>query len=258
MTIKHPTWVGYLTIVRKESTRVFRIWSQTILPSVVTQSLYFIIFGGLIGSQLGAVDGMSYASFLVPGLVMMAAITNAFSNVASSFFGSKFMRSIEELLVSPLKPWALVAGYVTGGVVRGGVVAVAVFAVSAFFTRVHITHIAALIFFLLATCVIFALLGFLNGLFAKKFDDVGIIPTFVLTPLTYLGGVFYSLSNLPPFWRAVSYANPIVYMIDGFRYGFSGVSTTPVLASALILTVVAAGLIWINYTLVKKGYGLKT
>ncbi len=256
--MSNPTVIGYLTIVRKETHRIFRIWTQTILPSVVTQSLYFIIFGGLIGSQIGQVSGMSYAAFLVPGLVMMSAITNSFSNVASSFFGAKFMRNIDEILVSPMKPWAILAGYITGGVVRGVVVGGAVFLVSALFTPVRIEHLGAFLFFLFMTCIIFSLLGFLNALFARKFDDVGIVPTFVLTPLTYLGGVFYSLSLLPPFWRNVSYANPIVYMIDGFRYGFSGTADTSVLISGVILVLVASGLTWLSLTLLKRGFGLKT
>ena len=218
----NATFVGYATILRKETVRIFRIWTQTILPSVVSQTLYFAIFGGIVGSRIGQMGGASYATFLVPGLVMMSVITNAFSNVASSFFGAKFQRSIEEVLVSPMKPWAMLAGYVSGGVVRGMVVAVAVFLASMVFVVPQMTHPIALVFFLLATCFIFSQLGFLNGLFARKFDDVGIIPTFVLTPLTYLGGVFYSVDALPPFWRAVSHANPVVYMIDGFRYGFSG------------------------------------
>lgn len=253
-----PLLIGYLTIVRKETVRIFRIWTQTLLPSVITQGLYFIIFGGLIGSRLGDVAGSSYVSFLVPGLVMMAAITNSFSNTAGSFFGAKFMKSIEEILVSPLKPWVMMAGYVSGGVIRGVVVGGLVFAVSLAFAPLHVTHIFTLVFFLFATCFIFSLLGFLNGLFARKFDDVGIIPTFVLTPLTYLGGVFYSLEYLPPFWRSVSYGNPIVYMIDGFRFGFSGVSTTPVLVSALILAAVALGLGLFTLGLLKRGVGLKT
>lgn len=256
--MSNPTVIGYLTIVRKETHRIFRIWTQTILPSVVTQSLYFIIFGGLIGSRIGEVSGMSYAAFLVPGLVMMSAITNSFSNVASSFFGAKFMRNIDEILVSPMKPWAILAGYITGGVIRGVVVGGAVFAVSAFFTPVRIEHVLAFLFFLLMTCIIFSLLGFLNALFARKFDDVGIVPTFVLTPLTYLGGVFYSLSYLPPFWRSVSYFNPIVYMIDGFRYGFSGIADTSVALSGGILVAVAGVLVILSLSLLKRGIGLKS
>ena len=249
--------IGYLTILRKETIRIFRIWPQTFLPSVVTQSLYLIIFGGLIGSRLGQVGGTSYIAFLVPGLVMMSAITNAFSNTASSFFGAKFQKSIEELLVSPMKPWVILAGYVSGGMVRGIGVGILVFLVSIFFTPLHIAHLFWLLFFLLMTCLIFSLLGFLNGLFARKFDDVSIVPTFFLTPLTYLGGVFYSLSFLPPLWRTISYGNPIVYMIDGFRFGFSGLFTTSVFTSAIILIVVAAALILFGLQLMKRGIGLK-
>lgn len=249
--------VGIQTITRKETTRIFRIWMQTILPSVVTQTLYFIIFGTMIGSRLGEVGGTSYIAFLVPGLVMMSAITNAFSNVASSFFGAKFQRSIEEIIVSPMKPSAILTGYLSGGVIRGIVVGFAIFLVSLFFTPLHIAHPFAFFFFLFITTVIFSAFGFFNGMFAKKFDDVGIIPTFVLTPLTYLGGVFYSITLLPPFWRTVSYANPIVYMIDGFRYGFSGVSSAPVLTNGLILLLVASAAILIDLRLLKKGFGLR-
>lgn len=251
-------WIGYVTMLRKESVRIFRIWPQTILPSAMTQFLYFLIFGNLLGSQLSSFASGSYSAFLVPGLIMMSAITNAFSNTASSFFGSKFMRSLEELLTSPLKSWTILAGFVSGGMIRGAVVATAVFLVSLLFAPLHITHVFILLFFLLITCLIFSLLGFLNGLFAQKFDDVSIIPTFVLTPLTYLGGVFYSIEQLPPFWRTISYANPIVYMIDGFRYGFSGIASTPVYASALVLFGGAAILIATCVILIKKGIGLRT
>ncbi len=251
-------WIGYLTILRKEAVRIFRIWPQTILPSAVTQFLYFLIFGSLIGSQLSGFSNGSYSAFLVPGLILMSSITNAFSNTAGSFFGSKFMRSIEELLVSPMNTWTILAGYISGGILRGLVVAVAVFCVSLLFAPIQVAHAFVLIFFLLITCTIFSLLGFLNGTFAQKFDDISIIPTFVLTPLTYLGGVFYRIDQLPAFWRTVSSANPIVYMIDGFRYGFSGTSTTPVHVSALVLFAVMIVLMAICIWLMKKGIGLKT
>lgn len=252
-----PAVIGYLTILRKETVRVFRIWTQTILPSVVTQSLYFLIFGSFIGSQIGHVAGMSYVAFLVPGLILMSVITNAFSNTASSFFGAKFMRSIDELLVSPLKPFTMLAGYVSGGIIRGVAVGAAVFIVSLFFAPGGVQHPFILLFFLVLTALIFSALGFLNGMFARKFDDVGIVPTFVLTPLTYLGGVFYRLEDLPAFWQAVSRANPIVYMIDGFRFGFFGVASTPVLISAIVLLLVAAALIGVNLRLLRRGVGLK-
>ena len=255
--MNNPSFIGYATILRKETTRIFRIWTQTVLPSVVSQTLYFAIFGGIIGARVGTIGGTSYAAFLVPGLVMMASITNAFSNVASSFFGAKFQRSIEEILVSPMKPWVMMAGYVSGGMVRGLVCSAAVFLVSLAFVRPSVAHPFSLIFFLTITCLIFSLAGFLNALFAKKFDDVGLIPTFVLTPLTYLGGVFYSLDALPAVWRNVSYFNPVVYMIDGFRYGFSGMAATSVLGSGVVLGVVAVALLVANLTLLRRGSGLK-
>lgn len=254
----NAAFVGYTTILRKETVRIFRIWTQTILPSVVSQTLYFAIFGGIVGSRIGQMNGTSYAAFLVPGLVMMSLITNSFSNVVGSFFGAKFQRSIEEVLVSPMKPWAILAGYVSGGVVRGVVVAVAVFLASMAFVTPHVAHPLSLVFFLLVACLIFSLLGFLNALFARKFDDMVIIPTFVLTPLTYLGGVFYNLNALPPFWRSVSYANPVVYMIDGFRYGFSGTASTSVLGSAAVLVLVVVALTALNLVLLRRGTGLKS
>lgn len=250
--------IGYVTILRKETVRIFRIWTQTILPSAISQTLYFAIFGGIVGSRIGTMGGASYAAFLVPGLVMMSVITNAYSNVVGSLFGAKFQRSIEEVLVSPMKPWVMLAGYVSGGIVRGVVVAIAVFLASIAFVIPQVTHPFLLVFFLLITCLIFSLLGFLNALFARKFDDMVIVPTFVLTPLTYLGGVFYSLDVLPPFWRAVSHANPIVYMIDGFRYGFSGTAATSVLGSAVVLSLVATALIVLNLTLIRRGTGLRS
>ncbi len=256
--MSNPGLIGYGTILRKETVRIFRIWKQTILPSVVSQTLYFAIFGGIIGSRLGSINGASYGAFLVPGLVMMAAITNSFSNVASSFFGAKFQRSIEEILVSPMKPWVMMMGYVSGGMIRGLVVASAVWLVSIFFVTPHVAQLIPLLFFILITCLIFSLLGFLNALFAKKFDDVGLIPTFVLTPLTYLGGVFYSLDALPSFWRHISYFNPVVYMIDGFRYGFAGTGSTPIIWNALALATIAGLLILANLALLKRGIGLKS
>lgn len=253
----HPLLIGYLTIVRKETVRIFRIWPQTFLPSIVTQSLYLIIFGGFIGSRLGMVGGTSYVAFLVPGLIMMSALTNAFSNTVGSFFGAKFMRSIEEILVSPMKPWVMLAGYVTGGLVRGVLVGGAVFIASLFFTHLPITHPLAFLFFLSVTCLIFSLLGFTNALFAKKFDEIAIIPTFLLTPLTYLGGVFYAIEELPPFWQKVSSFNPMVYMIDGFRFGFSGHAETSLLGSAFVLSLVAVILVVVNLRILKTGFGLK-
>lgn len=208
---------AYLTMVRKEAQRIFRIWPQTLLPPVITQSLYFLIFGAFIGSRVGLVEGVPYMAFIVPGLVMMAVIQNSFTNVVSSFFSSKFMRSIEEIMVSPMPPWVMLSGYVTGGIVRGVTTGVLVYAVSAIFAKPGIAHPWAVALYLVLTAALFSLAGFMNGVFAKKFDDISIFSTFVLIPLTYLGGVFYSVRQLPPFWQAVSKANPVLYMVDGFR-----------------------------------------
>ena len=251
--------IAFYSILRKEMIRIFRIWSQTLLPSAVTQTLYFLIFGTFIGSQIKDIDGVSYMSFIVPGLVMMAVITNSFTNVVSSFFGAKFQRSIEELLVSPTPNWIILAGFVVGGVVRGLIVGFIVLIVSLFFNPfLQISNIFIVLLFAILTAVVFALAGFTNSLFAKSFDDISIIPTFVLTPLTYLGGVFYSIKNLSPFWQNVSQFNPILYMVDGFRYGFFGradidvkISFTIMISSVVILSV-------LNWSLLNRGAGLRS
>lgn len=244
---------AFLTIARKETTRIFRIWTQTLLPPVITQSLYFVIFGAFIGQRIGEVGGTSYAAFLVPGLILMSVVTNAFSNVASSFFGSKFMKNIEEILVAPVAPKTILAGFASGGVIRSVAVGIIVFLVSLFFIEPQITHIWAVIYFGLMTSIFFAMFGMLNGLFARKFDDVSIIPTFILTPLTYLGGVFYDINVLPPFWKTISLLNPLTYAIDGFRYGFSGNAATPVVTSAIALGVMTIGFaIFLNHLLTKR------
>ena len=215
---------AFMTIVRKEVRRYLRIWTQTLLPSAITMSLYFVIFGSLIGSRIGEMGGFSYMEFVVPGLIMMAIVTNSYSNVVSSFFGSKFNHSVEELLVSPTPNYIILMGYVVGGVSRGLLVAIVVTLVSLFFTRLHIHNYFIVIAIVLMTSTLFALAGFINAVFANSFDDISIIPTFVLTPLIYLGGVFYSMDLLPDFWAAVSKLNPLVYVVNAFRYGVLGVS----------------------------------
>ncbi len=217
-------WIAFTTILRKEIVRFMRIWVQTLLPPVITMGLYFVIFGALIGSRIGDMDGFSYMEFVVPGLIMMSVITNAYANVVSSFFSVKFQRSIEELLVSPTPNYIILSGYVLGGVFRGLLVGLIVTMVSLFFTDLTIHHLPVTVAIVFMTAVVFSLAGFLNGVFAKTFDDVAIITTFVLTPLTYLGGVFYSISLLPEFWQGVSQLNPILYMVNAFRYGFLGIS----------------------------------
>jgi ABC-2 type transport system permease protein len=216
--------VAFLTILRKEIRRYMRIWTQTLLPSAITMSLYFVIFGSLIGSRIGEMGGFSYMQFVVPGLIMMAIVTNSYSNVVSSFFGAKFNHSVEEMLVSPIPNYVILMGYVVGGVTRGLLVAVVVTLVSLFFSRLSIHSYFVVTVIVLMTSTLFALAGFINAVFANSFDDISIVPTFVLTPLIYLGGVFYSMDLLPEFWADVSKLNPLVYVVNGFRYGVLGVS----------------------------------
>ena len=251
-------WVAYFTIVRKEVHRFIRIWPQTMVPPIITQSLYFLIFGKFIGSQVRDINGISYMAFLVPGLVMMSVITNSFVNVAGSFFSNKFQRSIEELLVSPVQDWVIMAGYATGGAVRGICVGTLVFAVSIFFTRPVIQHLPLVFFFMLLTAIVFSLGGLANGILARKFDDVSIVPTFIITPLTYLGGVFYSISSLPEVWQNLSKVNPVLYMINGFRYGFYGFSDVNPVLSVVLLLVCGVVLIGLNLYLLKKGVSLRS
>ena len=217
-------YLAFMTILRKEIRRYLRIWTQTLLPSAITMSLYFVIFGSLIGSRIGEMGGVSYMQFVVPGLIMMAIVTNSYSNVVSSFFGSKFNHSVEELLVSPTPNYIILMGYVLGGVSRGLLVAVVVTCVSLFFTDMQIHSPLIVILIVLMTSTLFALAGFINAVYANNFDDISIIPTFVLTPLIYLGGVFYSMDLLPDFWAGVSKLNPLVYVVNAFRFGVLGVS----------------------------------
>jgi ABC-2 type transport system permease protein len=250
-------FIAYLTIIRKEIVRIFRIWSQTLLPSIITISLYYLIFGSFIGSQIRDIAGFRYIQFIVPGLVMMAVITNSFSNVISSFFSAKFQRNLEELLVSPTPEWIIIAGYVTGGVIRGLIVGAIVLSISLMFTQIVIHSTAVIVLFIILTAILFSLAGLLNAIFAKSFDGISIIPTFVLTPLTYLGGVFYSIKVLPAFWQGVSQANPILYMVNGFRYGFLGISDVSIFSSFGIILVSIVILLFINLYLFKRGYGLR-
>jgi ABC-2 type transport system permease protein len=250
--------ICFYTIARRETTRIFRIWVQTLVPPVITMTLYFIIFGSFIGSQLADIKGYNYMAFIAPGLIMMSIITNSYTNTVSSFFSTKFQRNIEELLVSPAPDWVIILGYISGGVVRGLSVGFLVSLVSLFFVRLPLFSITYTVLFAFLTSVVFALAGMINGIFAKKFDDISIIPTFVITPLTYLGGVFYSISLLPVFWQTVSKANPIIYMIDGFRYGFLGASDISVVAGLGILVLFSVVLFSVNLYLLKKGIGTRT
>ncbi|HGJ5875208.1 MAG TPA: ABC transporter permease [Arsenophonus sp.] len=251
-------WVAMKTIWLKEITRFARIWVQTLLPPVITMSLYFIIFGSLIGARIGNMDGVNYMQFIVPGLIMMSVITNAYANVCSSFFVAKFQKSIEELLVAPVSTHIVIIGFVGGGVARGVLVAILVTIVSLFFVPLHIYSWSVVIITILMTTILFSLAGLVNAIFAKTFDDISIIPTFVLTPLTYLGGIFYSLSLLPEFWQMVSKLNPIVYMISGLRYGFLGISDVTLSITLSVLVIFIVILYAITWYLIEKGKGLRT
>ena len=251
-------WVALCSIWSKEVHRFARIWVQTLVPPVITMTLYFIIFGNLIGSRIGEMHGFSYMQFIVPGLIMMSVITNAYANVAASFFSAKFQRSIEELLVAPVPTHVIIAGYIGGGVARAVCVGFLVTLVSLFFVPLVVNSWLVVVMTLLCTAILFSLGGLINAVYARTFDDISLVPTFVLTPLTYLGGVFYALSLLPPFWQAVSKLNPIVYMISGFRYGFLGihdVSLTPTFAVLLGFVVVLYLMAWY---LIERGRGLRS
>jgi ABC-2 type transport system permease protein len=230
-------WVSFATIVRKEARRFVRIWSQTLLPPAISMTLYFVIFGKLIGSRIGSMGGFTYMQFMVPGLIMMAVLTNAYSNVVSSFFGAKFQRHIEELLVSPTSNHTILLGFVVGGILRGIIVGGIVTVLSLFFSHLHIQHIGITLAILLLTALLFSLAGFINAVYANNFDDISIVPTFVLTPLTYLGGVFYSIDLLPEFWAGASRLNPILYIVNAFRYGFLGVSDVDLTLSFAIVSL---------------------
>ncbi len=257
-TTHQQNLIAMYTLFRKEVVRFLRIWPQTLFPPIITQTLYFLIFGKFIGSQISDINGISYMAFIVPGLVMMSVINNSYVNVAGSFFSSKFQRSVEELLVSPAPDWVIVGGYALSGALRGILCGLLVLGVSVFFTRPAIHHIGYILVFMVLTAIVFALGGLINGILARKFDDISIVPTFILTPLTYLGGVFYSISLLPGVWRTLSKFNPILYMINGFRYGFYGFSDVSVLLSFGILILFAVVFTVIIFHFLRKGLGLRS
>ena len=250
-------WIGFSTIVIREFNRIVRIWGQTLVPPAVTATLYFVIFGSLIGKRVGLVGGYDYMQFIAPGLIMMTVITNSYGNVVSSFFGAKFGKHLEELLVSPLPNWLILTGYVAGGVVRGLAVGAVVTGVALFFTRLAVEHVFAILSAVLLTSVVFSLGGFINALFAKNFDHISWFPTFVLTPLTYLGGVFYSVTMLPGWARLVSNANPILYMVSAFRYGFLGKSDVDLRLAYGIMVGAAVGMFLLAVTLLNRGTGIR-
>ncbi|PAU55729.1 ABC transporter permease [Pseudomonas sp. PIC25] len=252
-----PNLIALQTIVVREVRRFLRIWPQTLLPPAITMVLYFVIFGRLIGSRIGEMDGFTYMEFIVPGLIMMSVITNAYGNVVSSFFGSKFQRSIEELLVSPVSAHIILIGYVVGGILRGLAVATIVTMLSLFFTDLSVHHLGVTVLVIALAATIFSLGGFVNAVYARNFDDISIIPTFVLTPLTYLGGVFYSIHLLPGFWQALSLANPILHMVNAFRYGILGVSDIHI-GTAIAFMLAATAVLYIYcIRLLVSGRGMR-
>ena len=249
--------VALQTIVRKEVVRVLRIWIQTVVPPAITMTLYFIIFGNLIGRRIGTMDGFDYMQYIAPGLIMMSVITNSYGNVVSSFFGAKFGRHIEEMLISPMSNATIIIGHVAGGMLRGVLVGLLVTIVALFFTKLEVRHPFITVSIVLLSSAVFALAGFINAVFAKKFDDISIVPTFVLTPLTYLGGVFYSISLLPDFWQKVSLANPILYMVNAFRYGILGTSDIGIGTAYGILLVFVVLLFIACQQLMRRGVGIR-
>ena len=250
-------WVGFKTIIIREFHRIVRIWGQTIVPPAVTATLYFIIFGSLIGRRVGPVGGFDYMQFIAPGLIMMSVIQNSYANVVSSFFGAKFGKHVEELLVSPLPNWLIVSGYVGGGILRGLLVGSMVTVVALFFTHLALTHVLAIVSAAFFTSVVFGLGGFINALFAKNFDQISWFPTFVLTPLTYLGGVFYSINMLPEWAHIVSHANPILYMVSAFRFGFLGTSDVDLRLAFGIMVGAAVAMFTLAVTLLNRGAGIR-
>ena len=251
--------VALNTLVRREIVRILRIWTQTLIPPAITMTLYFVIFGKLIGSRIGVMHGgFSYMQYLAPGLVMMTIITNSYGNISSSFFGAKFSRAVEEMLVSPMPDWVILTGYVAGAVARGVVVGMLVLGIALFFTSLHIAHPLITLAAVLLGSVIFSLAGFVNAVYAKKFDDIALVPTFILTPLTYLGGVFYSIEMLGEPWQTISRINPILYMVNAFRYGVLGVSDVHVGWAFVVMLVFVVALSAFGLQLLKRGVGLRS
>jgi len=257
MQARHQ-FVAFKTILIKEIYRFMRIWVQTVLPPAITTTLYFIIFGNLIGSQIGDMDGFSYMEYIVPGLILMAIITNSYANVVSSFYSAKFQKNVEEMLISPTPNYIILLGYVAGGVARGVIVGGIVTIISLLFTDLAINNFLLTSLIVVLTAVLFSLGGFINAVYAKSFDDISIVPTFVLTPLTYLGGIFYTIKMLPEFWQTVSLVNPILYMVNAFRYGIIGITDINIWLALVITIGFIVGLFWWSLSLLNKGVGIRT
>jgi ABC-2 type transport system permease protein len=256
----YQKWTSFYTMIRKDVVRMFRIWVQTFLPSVVTSTLYFLVFGTVLGNRIGDMQGVDYMTFVVPGLVMLAIVTTSYANTSFTFFSSKFFaRNIEEILVSPTPPWLMIAGFIGGGVIRGIITGTIVLLVSVFFTglSLEVHNILIILGFAILTCLVFALAGLVNGIYAKTIDGINIVPTFVLTPLVYLGGVFYSVHTLPQWWQWITYANPLFYLINGFRYGFLGITDVSLSVSVIMLLAMITALVAVNWYFIRTGLGLK-
>jgi len=250
--------IGFWTIFRKEMYRLSLTWKSALFAPIISTTLYFIIFGAFIGSRIGDMEGISYMQFIIPGIIMMPAITGSYMHTTFAVYLQRFSKSIDDIIVSPLQPVYLLFGFVFSGIVRGFIISSLVFGVSLYFAPLKIFNLGLIILFMFLTSTVFSLLGFLTALFARNFDDNNVIPTFVLTPLTYLGGVFYSVSLLPEFWQTVSKLNPILYMVNGFRYGFLGISDVPVMHGVILLCGLVISLVFINLYCIRKGYGLKS
>ena len=251
--------VALHTIARREIVRIMRIWTQTLIPPAITMTLYFVIFGKLVGSRIGVIEGgFTSIQYIGPGLVMMSIITNSYGNISSSFFGAKFSRAVEEMLVSPMPNWVILLGYVSGAVARGLVVGALVLLIALLFTSLHVVHPLITFLSVLLGATIFSLAGFVNAVFAKKFDDIALVPTFILTPLTYLGGVFYSVNMLGEPWQAISRVNPILYMVNAFRFGVLGISDVNVPVAFVVMLAFVVGLSIVALQLLKRGVGLRS
>jgi len=253
---RQNNWVAFSTLLTREIRRFIRIWPQTLLPPAITMTLYFVIFGNLIGQRIGEMNGFAYIEYIAPGIIMMAVINNAYANVASSFFSAKFQNHIEELLIAPIPNYLILAGYVMGGVARGLLVGIIVTIVALFFTKLHVQHLFITLSMVILSAVLFSLGGFINAIYGKSFDQIAIIPTFILTPLTYLGGIFYSIDLLPEFWQQASLFNPILYMVNAFRYGILGVSDIPIRLAFGIIMLFIVGLASFALYLLNRGTGL--
>lgn len=256
----YQKWISFYTMVRKDVVRMFRIWVQTFLPSIITSSLYFLIFGSILGERIGEVHGVDYMTFVVPGLVMLSIVTNSYANTSFVFFQSKFFaRSIEEILVSPTPPWIMIAGFVTGGLLRGIIVGTLVLVVAVLFTgiKLAVASLGIILLFGVLASLVFSLAGLVNGIYARSIDGINFVPTFVLTPLIYLGGVFYSVDALPGWWEKATHLNPLFYIINGFRYGFLGISDVPLWISITLLLALIVALVTISWYLIRRGLGLR-